>query len=563
MSYRNKRLSQAFLPATEIGVSDKGLRAPEGIVSGQKIKALFNQLVGADRGERFIEDLPLPLSIIATDIGSGGRVVIRDGSLTQAMRASMSVPGLMAPVERDGHQLVDGGLVDNVPIREARERCRADVVIAINVGSPLLRADQVGSLISVTAQMVNILTEQNVTQSLATLKPGDVYIKPDLDGISAGDFQRTSETADRGRTAALAAAESLQRLAVGEVQYAAWRRRIDPPELPPQRVDEIQITGLTYVNPADVRWHITQKTGEPLNTPVLNEDLLRVYGDGYYESVDYNLLRERERNILRVTPVEKSWGPDYLRFGLGLESNTGTGSSYMVRAAYQKTWMNSLGAELLAVGEIGTRSRLGLDFYQPLEATQRYFVDPTISYERQNVYVFEDDHKLAEFDVYDLTGQLPVGVRIGTLGQARVGWKQTRKHAVTSIGPAVIPPYTVDYGGWFATLDLDHLDRIYVPRSGWATAAQYFDSAQKGFSKLQVDLRGAYPLGQFVFQGRVNYTGSPVGHLPVYDPASSTCRPSRTARCSATTQVTPACASNASSARCLSACAATCASAWR
>ena len=93
------------------------------MVTGQKIKAFFNQLVHDDRGERRIEDLPLKLSIVATDIGNGSRVVMREGSLTQAMRASMSVPGLMAPVERDGHKLVDGGLVDNVPIREVRERC--------------------------------------------------------------------------------------------------------------------------------------------------------------------------------------------------------------------------------------------------------------------------------------------------------------------------------------------------------------------------------------------------------------------------------------------------------
>ena len=241
---------------------------------------------------------------------------MRDGSLTQAMRASMSVPGLMAPVERDGHLMVDGGLVDNVPIAEARERCQADALIVVNVGSPLLEPGQIGSLLSVTAQMVNILTEQNVTRSLATLKPVDVYIKPDLTGISAGDFQRNGETADRGRSAAVAASEQLSRLSVDEAQYAQWWRRIDSPDLPLRPIDDIEILGLERVNPADVEWQISQKTGEPLNTPILNEDLLRVYGEGYYERVDYTLLRQRDRNILRITPVEKAWGPDYLRFGL-------------------------------------------------------------------------------------------------------------------------------------------------------------------------------------------------------------------------------------------------------
>ena len=188
MSYRNKRLSQVYLPGSELGVTDKGLEYAAGVVSGQKIKAFFNQLVHDDRGERLIQDLPIPIALIATDIVTGERVVMRDGSLSQAMRASMSVPGLMAPAERDGAKLVDGGLVDNVPIDVVRQLCKPDIVIAVNVGSPLLRADQIGSLLSVSAQMVNILTEQNVRQSLALLAPTDIYIQPALTGISAGDW---------------------------------------------------------------------------------------------------------------------------------------------------------------------------------------------------------------------------------------------------------------------------------------------------------------------------------------------------------------------------------------
>ena len=140
VNYRYKETLRRFIPGSELGVSGDGVRFPPGVIDGVKIKLFCNQLVGANRGERRIEKLPLPLSIIATDIGNGERVVMREGSLTTAMRASMSVPGLLAPITRDGRKLVDGGLVDNVPIGEARERCNADVVIAVYVGSPLLPA---------------------------------------------------------------------------------------------------------------------------------------------------------------------------------------------------------------------------------------------------------------------------------------------------------------------------------------------------------------------------------------------------------------------------------------
>ena len=256
INYRNKALAKRFIPASETGVTNKGLSYQGGVVAGEKIKLFFNRLVHSDQGERKIELLPLPLSIIATDIGNGDKVVFRDGSLTRAMRASMSVPGLLAPVDYRGRKLVDGGLVDNVPIEEARNRCHADVVIAVNVGSPLMKAEDVGSLLSVAVQMVNILTEQNVKLSLATLKPTDIYIKPDLEGITAGDFKMSSETADRGKAAAEALAERLKPLSVSEAEYAAWVNKIAYARKTPPIVDEIQIADLKWVDPAAVERHL-------------------------------------------------------------------------------------------------------------------------------------------------------------------------------------------------------------------------------------------------------------------------------------------------------------------
>ena len=519
MSYRNKRLAQSYPPGTEFGVSEKGLTYAPGVVSGQKIKAFFNQLVRADRGELLIDELPLPVSLIATDIVSGGRVVMRQGSLTQAMRASMSVPGLMAPVQREGQKLVDGGLVDNVPITEARERCKADVVIAINVGSPLLSGEKIGSLLSVSAQMVNILTEQNVTRSIALLKPTDIYIKPDLSGITAGDFDRSSETADRGVTATEAAASQLAPLAVSDAEYASWRRRTVAPVPPPAQVDQIEITGLTRVNPANVQRAVGQEIGKPLDTAALDADLLRVYGEGYYERVDYTLLRLRDRNLLRITPVEKAWGPDYLRFGLGLETDR-AGSGYSLRAAYHKTWADALGAEVLTVVQIGQTLKVALDYFQPLDAAKEYFIEPKIGYQRQAVDIYEDGQKVSQQTVREAFAEVAAGRRLGNLGQGKLGWRQVRKSADTSIGAAVLPPVDVDYGGAFVTVDLDRLDRVFNPRNGWAVASNYFVAKSEDYSSLQVYLRGAQQFGEdWVVQGRIGYHGSPSGQLPVYDAA--------------------------------------------
>ncbi len=520
LNFRNKRLSQRFLPGSESGVTAQGLVAPSGVVSGQKIKLFFNRLVRADAGEREIGKLPLPVSIIATDIGTGERVVFREGSLTQAMRASMSVPGLMAPLDYGGRKLVDGGLVDNLPIREARERCQAEVVIAVNVGSPLLKAEAISGLLAVSAQMVAILTEQNVSQSLATLTPGDIYIQPELGDITSGDFQRHAEAADRGRAGAEKAAAALARLSVPAAEFAAWRKPLEDHRPDAQRVDAIEITGLKRVNPAVVGRYLQQRAGQALDTGELNRDLLRAYGDGNYEGVDYTLLTVRDRQVLRITPVEKRWGPDYLRLAVNLSSNFSQGSTYGLRAGYQKTWLNPLGAELLFSGEIGSSTGAGVEFYQPLDAQQQFFVETQANYRRSRTDVFQDDKRIAEYMVGTGTIDLVGGINIGLLGQARLGWRDSHFAARIDTGVGLLPSQSAHFGGWLAALDLDQLNSLYFPSRGWSLRASWYESPQRDYGKATLEGRSAWRLGPWVLGTRALATASPRGQVPVFDAAS-------------------------------------------
>jgi NTE family protein len=520
LDFRAKRLAQRFLPGTETGITARGAVAPPGVVSGQKIKLFINTLVRADTGERLIESLPLPVSIVATDIGSGERVVFREGALTQAMRASMAVPGLLAPVEIAGRKLVDGGLVDNVPIAEVRERCGAEIVIAVNVGSPLLRPEDIGGLLSISAQMVALLTEQNVTRSLATLTPTDIYLQPDLGPITAGGFDRHAEAADRGRTAAEAIAGRLQALAVDEAQFAVWRQRIDGRQLDVPRIDAIEIAGLGRVNPAVVQRYLQQPLGEPLDTEALNRDLLRAYGDGHYAGVDYSLVSQRDRTILRITPLEKPWGPDYLRAALTLESTLSQGSTYQLRAGYQKTWLNRLGGELLFNAEIGSSTGLGAEWYQPLDAAQRWFLDLQAGYRRERLDLYVEQQRVAELRLGRQRAELTAGVNLALLGQVRLGWRALRQSTTLVTGPVVIDPEaSTRTGGWLLGFDLDRLDRLYFPTRGWALRGEVFDARGRNYTRLNLELRGAVPIGDWVVASRLRSEGAVRGALPLDDAA--------------------------------------------
>ena len=518
VNFRYKQTLQEFIPGSELGVTSDGIRIPPGVIDGVKIKLFFNRLVSAGKDERIIERLPIPISIIATDIGNGQRVVLREGNLASAMRASMSVPGLLSPIVLNGKKLVDGGLVDNVPIEEARARCNADIVIAVNVGSPLLDPSQVGSLLTISAQMVNILTEQNVTRSLAMLKPTDILIQPDLGTITASNFSRNAEAADRGKAAANAARGQLAKLGVDAEKYALWREPINRRNKQPPIVNEIEVAGLVGVNPAMVDRQLTVTPGEPLYGSNIDNDILRIYGDGFYQGVDYQLVNFRDRNILRILPVEKSWGPDYLRFALNLDTDSSQGSSFTLRAGYQKTLINDLGAEMLAAVSIGNTMGAALNYYQPLDPAQRFFVESNLSHARSSLDIYENNKRIAQYTTSATVLALWAGTNIGIKGQARLGLIAQKRSFDRDIGNPLLPNFDTTYTGWIASLALDQMNRLYFATRGWSTKLDYFDSSDAGFSRVDADIRAAYSRDNTVFTGRVNYVGSPRGELPFYNP---------------------------------------------
>ncbi len=523
VSLRRKTIDDRFYSGLEFGVTKDGLRYREGAVAGEKIKLYFNSLVRADLGERNIEDLPLPLTLIATDIGTGERVAMRSGNLTTAMRASMSVPGAIAPVVRDGRKLVDGGLVDNVPVQEVRERCGAQVVIAINVGSPLMKPEDVTGVLSVVGQMVNLLAEQNVAKSLASLGPKDIYMRPELGDITAADFARQIEAADIGRKTALAVADKLKALSVSPEEYRAWRAgvRLAPAPLPP-KVDEVRIAETRFVNPEELRAAVRQKEGETLDSRALAEDLVLIHSRGDLQSLDYSVLRERDKTILRITPLEKSWGPDYLRFGLNLSSDFRSEAPYNLRALYRKTWINSYGAEFLTSLQLGSNQGIGVEFYQPLDYRQFWFVRPSASSQQQKVGLYFDGDRLAEYRVRENRVGLELGANLGVYGQAKLGWLERQLRADRETGDPFFPDSKGDVGGLAAALAIDTQDFAFFPTKGYRVNLDYYQAFRvsnqlEKYGRVEGRLGGAWTFGDLILLGKLEGGQATEGTPPFAD----------------------------------------------
>jgi NTE family protein len=499
ISSRRKEDDYKTLFAPEFGVKNSGLVLPKGIIAGVSIEAFMRALTEPSIEINDFQRLPIPFRAVAADIETGEAVVLDRGNVAQAMRASMAVPGVIAPVEIGGRLLVDGGIANNLPIDEARRLC-ADVVIAVNISTPPLKREEINSALAVSLQLLNFLGKQTVDRQLASLTPRDVLIAPDLGDISAGSFERSGDAIRVGESAARGMVDALARYSLPPEQYAALRSQQVAETKGLGTVDEIRFEGLQRTNPEVLRSLVQSKPGEPLTQEKIGADLRRIYGRGDFESIDYRIMEEPGTRIMVIQPREKSWGPDYLRFGVGLASDFHGENPFSALVSYRKTWLNRLGGEWLNEVQVGRVSRLFSEFYQPVDERGRTFVAPYGSIGQTTRPVFVGEDRVAQYNVDEGRVGLDAGVVIGTLGEARIGALWRRVNAKVETGSPVLPTLEETTAGPRLRFFADQLDHAFFARSGYHAAASAYAAdesfgSNRNYKRLEASLNGVMSLG--------------------------------------------------------------------
>lgn len=530
--FRAKRDAYLNLFQLELGQRGASLVLPPGATAGYKVEFLLRELV--ERAGNFarqdFDRLPIPYRALATNIENGTSRVFASGDLVKAMRASMSVPGAIAPVEIDGALYVDGGLLQNIPVAAAREAC-ADVVIAVNVGSGLLKREELGSILGISLQMVNVLMEQNVRSSIASLKESDVLIEPALGEFSATNFDAAMTLIPAGEAAARAQADKLRRLSVSEKEYQAWRASLAA-RLPAVRpVTDVRVaTARGRVNPEVIERQIAQVPGIDLrrrqerdfSVPNLNIRLEEIYGGGDFERMDYQFIEAPESRTVEVQGVEKSWGPNYLKFGLSLASDKEQ-TRFNLGASHRATWLNSLGAEWRNDVQVGYHDRVASEFYQPLHFRSGMFVAPRYEYDGEPIAFFVDGRRVGQYVVQTSRAHLDFGLQ-NKFGELRLGVFAGRLKAEEDFGTfRLAPDFDINQTGYTASATFDQIDRPQFPRQGLLVTAKAFgtlstDDPGGNYDKAELFALGAKSWGRHTIQ-LAGYVGDTVsGSTPAYDP---------------------------------------------
>jgi NTE family protein len=523
---RNKINDAINYIGPEIGLKNGGVALPKGVVAGVSIEAVLRQLTVRQRVNDF-DKLPIPFRAVATDLTTSEMVVLGSGNLSVAVRASMAIPAVVDPVELDGRLLVDGGLARNLPVDVARAM-GADVVIAINIGTPLRKREEISGILTVSDQISRILTATNVNKSLKELGPQDVLITPDLGTVETADFDRLAEAAVAGEKAARVAALELARYSIPPDEWAAWHgARVAEPGALPGRIDEVRVTGVQRVNPEVIAARMHTQAGQAFDARVADDDVKRIYALGDFERVSYSIADDPAKGrVLTADVVEKSWGPNYLRFGLGLSSDLSGDSFFTLVATHRWAWLNSLGGEWRNDVQIGHADRLASEFYQPLTPAQRVFVALRAETARDPFDVYDDaGNRLARYRRSTYGFGLDVGTPIGTTGELRLGFNRGRLRLLndTSFLSGSLPLSSIEMGGVQARLRLDTLDNLRFPRSGYAADLQVYASrarfgATDDYSKASGNFDVAMASGAHSLQVGLRAAKSLAGgELPVYE----------------------------------------------
>ncbi len=371
-----RKADAAQIPSSlEVGISRDGLRTPQGLIQGQNLGLLLRDLLLHVGPVDDFDRLPIPFRAVAADAVTGERVSLGSGDLVDAVRASMSVPGAFQPIRIDDRLLVDGGVVDNVPIDVARD-LGAERLIVVDVGGGLRPEEALDSPAAVTMQVIAIMVERQTRQTLGRLDAGDVLIRPELGDIGSADFPRALETVLPGEVAARTAAERLRRFAATPERLAAFEARLQPAWTPAHRIARIEVDGSHSRTAFLVESRLAPLMGAPADPRDIESRIGELYGEGHYERISYRLDQDGEVLVLRVIPYDKSWGPSFLRLGLRLSDDFDGGSTYQLDALARLASDIRPGAEWrlrLALGEL---NELSAGWRVPFGETSRRYVQP-------------------------------------------------------------------------------------------------------------------------------------------------------------------------------------------
>jgi NTE family protein len=518
--FRRKRDDDLGLYGVKIGLSRGGSTLPRGAVAGQKIDFLLESLVSQRTRADDFDELPIPFRAVAVDIMSAATVVLSEGRLSKAMRSSMALPAVFDPVENGEQLLVDGGVLMNLPISVAQDM-GADVIIAVDVGSPLEPRDKVNNILQILYQLTGVVTIVNTREQISLLGDDDVLLVPPLGtDITTGSFAAALDAIPIGYAEAMNYREQLSSWSISE---ADWQRR------------QLQIQSCTEGLPTieflrvnndsrfadEVIYHrLHVEFGQTLDLQALESDLDEIYALGFLQRVQYRIVEEGDRAGLEIDVVDDSRGTKFFEYGFGVTS-TSRSSDFNMRLAYLQTDVTKYGGEFRGILQIGQDLGAGAEFYLPLSKTLKPVFVPRAAIEQSNQNIFDaNGNKISQYSITESIFDVALGYEfsrnLGVFAAVRAGSGK----AEVNIGDPFADPFDFNRGEYQVRALYDSQDDRYFPKSGLlarfvATRSDSALGADQNYNQYETRLFDAWTRDRHTFFAALEYDISSNDPIPI------------------------------------------------
>lgn len=505
--YIFRQLDSGLAADYRISINQGRVVVPRGILQGLHLSQILDSLFAPYKETGDFDDLPIPYRAVAADLVTGEAIVLDHGRLSTAVRASMSIPGLMEPVEWQDKLLVDGGIANNMPVSVLQEM-GFERLIVVDVGSPLRDAEGIENLLSVMDQLSGLMVRGNTEKQAELARGSDILITPQLEEISNTSFDAVDDAITAGYKAATKALETHEYWQHFPVQKQAEQEHQDQvPAMPV--VDFIEINTNGTVRKRVLRNRLRQQLGERLNTDQLHEDISAMYGLDYFTMIRYHMEEKDGETGLVLEVEQRQGGTSFFRLGMSVSDDFRGNGEYGLGASVRMAGLNKLGGTAFIRGDIGTRPRLEGRFVQPLDEQMNYFIEPKLLYRAELIDMYDasvQSESLARYRRTERQAGLSVGRQIyRQLGEVRAGVMRQRGDIDFVSGQNVDETVAgYDDGYYAASVGWDTLDDLAFPKRGtrWHLEWQWHRKslyAQQNFKRYEFDATFARSWQRYTF----------------------------------------------------------------
>jgi NTE family protein len=460
---RRKADARAYPSRLEFGVENGRILPPVSLNNGQSVELLLARVTAPYFEIEDFDELPTPFRTLAVDLLTAESVVLRSGSLADALRATMSLPLAFPPVDVDGRLLVDGGALNNVPADVVRAMGAARVV-AVNVGDLSDREGVDATMFGLATETMDAMMRASTRRALTS---ADVVIDVPLEEYGSLDWRRAASLIEEGYRAAEAMRDRLLPLAVPEADFESWRAARQARRrtaLPVPTFVTLDGFGPSDAGRLDVL--LARHVGAPIDVGAIEQDIAITAGLDRYQSVAWRLTRDAARGIgVHVRGRVKPYGPPFLMLGATLENTTSRDFRIAASARYLAFDPIGSGSELRIDFTIGSNPGAAAELYLPVASTP-LFVAPYAGVAATTFDLVDDDTVVARYGQTTPRVGLAAGVNIGARSDLRLGAYLGHRSASIETGDPGLPELEGKETGVELVWRIDTQDSPVVPAGG-------------------------------------------------------------------------------------------------